>query len=191
VEVIAHAHPLYAVKQELQLHGHCTELPLTPLSRAAVAAYLAERFPGHHFPVAMAAWLHQHTDGNPLFLVTMAQALVEQGVIEEQGSGWAVQSEIEATAVGVPESLRATIEQQMARLAPEAQRVLEAASVAGMEFSAVAVAAGLEMGTGDIEEHCEALVRHQVLRPAGVAAWPDGTVTDRSAPSWSCRCNSR
>jgi len=90
VEVIVHAHPLHAVKQDLQLHDHCTELPLAPLSAAAVAAYLVERFPGHRFPAAMTTWLHQHTDGNPLFLVTMAQALVEQGVLEEQDSGWAL-----------------------------------------------------------------------------------------------------
>jgi predicted ATPase len=83
--------------------------------------------------------------------------------------------------VGVPESLRATIEQQMSDLPPEAQRVLEAGSVAGMEFTTEAVAAGIEMGTGEIEEHCEALMRHQILRPAGVAAWPDGTGAGRYA----------
>jgi predicted ATPase len=144
VEVIVHAHPLHAVKQELQILRHCTELPLAPLSEAAVAAYLVERCPGHRFPRAMATWLHQHTDGNPLFLVTMAQALVEQGVLEARGRSWVLQGELEAIAVGVPESLRATIEQQMSGLPPEAQRILEAASVAGMEFTAEAVAAGID-----------------------------------------------
>jgi predicted ATPase len=129
----------------------------------------------------LTAWLHRHTDGNPLFLVTTWQALVEQGVLQEEGGRWALQGELEAIAVGVPESLRATIEQQMARLAPEAQRVLEAASVAGMEFSAAAVAAGLEAGTGEVEEHCEALTRHQILRSTGVSAWPDGTLAGRYA----------
>ena len=46
VEVIAREHPQKGVKQELQLHGHCEELPLTPLSEAAVAKYLAVRFAG-------------------------------------------------------------------------------------------------------------------------------------------------
>jgi DNA-binding winged helix-turn-helix (wHTH) protein len=55
VEVIVHAHPLHAVKQDLQLHGHCTELALAPLSQAAVAASFVERFPGHRFPAALAA----------------------------------------------------------------------------------------------------------------------------------------
>lgn len=179
VEVIVHAHPLHAVKQDLQLHGYCMELPLMPLSEAAVAAYLLERFPGHGFPAAMAAWLQQHTDGNPLFLVTMAQALVEQGVLEERGGGWALQGEIEAIAVRVPESLRATIELQMSRLPPEAQRVLEAASVAGMEFSAAAVAAGIDTSVEVVETQCALLARHgQFIRPRSTETWPDGTVTE-------------
>jgi hypothetical protein len=47
VEVFVRTHPLHIVKQDLQLHGHCLELLLAPLSETAVAAYLVERFPGH------------------------------------------------------------------------------------------------------------------------------------------------
>jgi AAA ATPase domain len=41
VEVIVHAHPLNAVKQELVAHRQAAELPLGGLGPAAVAAYLA------------------------------------------------------------------------------------------------------------------------------------------------------
>ncbi len=44
----------------------------------------------------------------------------------------------------VPESLQQLIAQQIERLSPETQRLLEVASVAGVEFSAAAVAAGVE-----------------------------------------------
>src|SRR5438034_1727944 len=43
-EVIVREHPLRAIKQELQVHGHCQELPLGSLSEAAVGEYLAVRF---------------------------------------------------------------------------------------------------------------------------------------------------
>jgi predicted ATPase len=80
----------------------------------------------------------------------------------------------------VPESIGQMIEQQCTRLSPEAQRVLEVASVAGVEFSAAAVAAGLPETVVAVEELCEDLVRQQHwLRPAGVAEWPDGTVAAR------------
>ena len=53
--------------------------PLAVLSPEAVAAYLAARFPQHQFPAALAPWLQQRTDGNPLFLVTLVQAFVDAG----------------------------------------------------------------------------------------------------------------
>jgi tetratricopeptide (TPR) repeat protein len=83
--------------------------------------------------------------------------------------------------MGVPEGLRPMLEQQLARLTPEAQRVLEVASVVGVEFTATAVAAGLEAGVEVVEECCEGLRRRQILRPLGTVTWPDGTVAMRYA----------
>jgi predicted ATPase len=58
--------------------------------------------------------------------------------------------------------------------------VLEAASVAGIECSAAAVAAGIEAEVDTVEEWCEGLVYcHLFLRSTGVAEWPDATVAAR------------
>src|SRR5215813_557150 len=181
VEGIVHHHPLRAVVQDLQRHGHATELPLALLNAEAVAAYLAARFPRQQFPAALVPWLHQRTDGHPLFLMTLVQALVERGVLYAHGGCWTVHEGLETLAVNVPESLRQLLEQQITRLPSEAQRVLEVASVAGAEFVAVAVAAGLEADAATVEEHCETLVGQQLLRPLGVATWPNGMVATRYA----------
>jgi predicted ATPase len=72
------------------------------------------------------------------------------------------------------------IAQQAARLSAEQQRVLDAASVAGVVFSAAAVAAGVEAPLEAVEEQCAGLARQgQFLEPDGVEAWPDGTVAGR------------
>src|SRR5262249_14490046 len=42
-------HPLRPVKQELQIHGDCEELPLEFLSEPAVGDYLADRFSSASF----------------------------------------------------------------------------------------------------------------------------------------------
>src|SRR5262245_33322090 len=68
-DVAAGAHPLRSMKQELQLHGHCIEMPLDFLGVAAIDEYLSRRFPGNRFPPELAAALHRSTDGNPLFAV--------------------------------------------------------------------------------------------------------------------------
>jgi len=52
--------------------------------------------------------------------------------------------------------------------------------VTGVEFSAAAVAAGVEAEVGEVEEQCAELARReQFLRSHGAEEWPDGTVATR------------
>ena len=93
---------------------------------------------------------------------------------------WELRREVSEHTLGTPANLRQLIEQQIERVSPEACEVLEAASVAGAEFSAAAVAAGVEQLPETVEARCEALVRReQFLRTRATAEWPDGTVTAR------------
>jgi len=182
VEAIVHDHPLHTVKQDLQLHRQCRELPLTPLSEAAVAEYLEVRFPGCVFPEALIHHLFQRTDGNPLFLVNAVAHIVTQGLLVEHNGRWSLRGDAVGITMEVPESLRQMIAQQFARLTPEEQQLVGAGSVAGAEFTAAGVAAGLARQVAQVEAHCEALAqRGQMLRPVGLVEWPDGTVTVRYA----------
>ena len=182
VEAIVHDHPLHTVKQDLQLHGQCREFPLTPLSEAAVAEYLEVRFPGCVFPEALVQHLFRRTDGNPLFLVNVVAHLVAQGLLVEHDGHWSLQGDAVDITMEVPESLRQMIAQQFERLKPEAQQLVGAGSVAGIEFTAAGVAASLARQVEQVEAHCEALAqRGQILRPVGIVEWPDGTITARYA----------
>src|SRR5262249_27821760 len=171
--------PLRTVVPELQRQGHCVELPLPALDGAAVAAYLTVRLAGRAWPAPLAPWLMQHTEGNPLFLVTLVTALLERGLLRAQAAGWHLQRPLDAEAVGLPDALRQLIEQQLERVPEAVQPVLAAASVAGVTFTTTAAAAGLARDVVSVEAGCEALVRQQLLQPAGSASWPDGTAAAR------------
>ena len=177
----ATAHPLNWVKHELQLHGHCDEIPLRFLSAAAVGQYLSRRFPGHGLPSEVALVLHRNTEGNPLFLVNTIDDLIDQGQLREVDGRWRLSGPAEDIASRAPETLWQLVEKQVERLTADEQAVLMAASVAGAEFSAaVAVAAGIDPQHGELR--CEALARRgQFLRRVGIAEWPDGTAAGRYA----------
>jgi DNA-binding winged helix-turn-helix (wHTH) protein/tetratricopeptide (TPR) repeat protein len=176
-EVLRRAHPLHTVQQELQLHGHCMELPLTLLPEDAVAAYLASRLPGLPLVDRLAHLVHQRTEGNPLFMVTLLESWLTHGVLLEQDGVWTLPAGVEALQDRVPDSLRQMIDRQLDGLSAEEQRVLEAASVAGVEFSAAAVAAGLVHEAEHVDDWCTSLARRgQFLRTSGERIWPDGTV---------------
>jgi DNA-binding winged helix-turn-helix (wHTH) protein/predicted ATPase len=180
-DVIASGHPLRAAKQELQLHGRCEELIVSFLDVAAVDEYLARRFPASGFPSDLARVLQQHTDGNPLFLVNTVDDLIARAQLREVDGRWTLAAPASDIALGTPQTLWQMVEKQVERLTPEERAMLAVASVAGMEFSAaVASAAGIEAPEG--ERRCERLARRgQILRAAGVAEWPDGTVAGRYA----------
>ncbi len=183
VEVLAREHPLKTVKHELHLHGQCQELAVDFLREDHVAEYLVRRFavgaqdraPFHR----LARAIHQRTDGNPLFMVNVVDELIARGVFVQVDGQWTVQKEEDAVGA-VPENLRQMIEQQVERLSAEERRVLEAASVASVGFSAAVVAAGVGTEPDAVEEHCRGLARReQFLRLAGTKEWPDGTVAAR------------
>ncbi len=178
VDAIVRGHPLLNVKQNLQLHGLCAELPLAPLSEAVVATYLATRLPGLTPPDGLVQQVFQRTDGNPLFMVNVIEHLVAQGTLVAGNGHWRLQEPIAGTDIGVPESLRQMIAQQLDRLTPDERRIVEVGSVRGIEFSAAVVAACLEAPLGDVEASCERLAqRGYILRPAHIVKWPDGTMT--------------
>jgi predicted ATPase len=195
VEVLVREHPLKGVKQELQMHGQCQELALDFLSEAHVAEYLTQRFVplspasvgegwGEGLSPAilrgLARLIHRRTDGNPLFMVNVLDYVVAQELLVEGEGRWALKGGLEAVAGGVPENLQQLIERQIERPSPADQRVLEVASVAGVEFSAAAVAAGLATEGEEVEERCTGLTRRELfLRASGTAEWPDGTVAAR------------
>jgi predicted ATPase len=179
-EVIVSGHPLKALKQELRVHGRCEELPLGFFTEEEVAQYLAARFARQQLPPALGRILHQSTEGNPLFLVNVVDYWVSQRMLVETAGQWQLAARVEDLAAGVPESLRQMIERQVGRLTPEEGRLLEAASVAGVEFVTAAVAAGLEEQTMRVEEWCEGLAkRGQFLQARGTETAAEGTVTGR------------
>jgi DNA-binding winged helix-turn-helix (wHTH) protein/predicted ATPase len=180
VDVILSEHPLKGVKRELQAHGLCRELPLEYLSEQIVAEYLSMRFPGQEFPALLARLIHRRTEGNPLFMLNVVNYLQDQQVIVERDGRWQLSGSLADVERGVPENIRQLIEKQIERLDPDEQRVLEGASVVGMECSTVAIAAGLDADPAWVEARCEELVRrHHFLLPARLVELPDGTITPR------------
>jgi DNA-binding winged helix-turn-helix (wHTH) protein len=82
-DLIMSQHPLRALKQELQVHRRCEELPLGFLNVEEVTRYLAARFSRQHFPPGLGPILHRSTEGSPLFMVNLVDDWVRQGLLVE------------------------------------------------------------------------------------------------------------
>ena len=179
-EVSQSEHSLHALHDELATRDMCAELPLGLLTEAGVAEYLTARFVGRRIPPTLARCIHTRTDGNPLFMVNVLDYWLGQGGLEDSAGQLVLKPHFDELQKRVPESLRQIIGTHLDRLGADDTRLLEVASVAGVEFSAATVAAGLDGDVMTTEIGCERLTRRrQLLRACGEQAWPDGTIARR------------
>ncbi|MBM4254307.1 MAG: hypothetical protein FJ147_00240 [Deltaproteobacteria bacterium] len=182
-DVEQHNHPLKSLKYDLQVHHYCEELVIKPLSLAAVADYITTRLPIAAPAVQsglqqFAQMIHQRTEGNPLFMVSLVDYIVSREVNDGRGGDWSFQQTVQY--LDIPGGLHAFIEHQIDQVSDSAQRILQTASIIGREFSAAAVAAGASEDIDAVEASCEGLVRQSLfLQRKGTEEWPNGMVTSR------------
>jgi predicted ATPase len=175
-DVVVREHPLRGVLQELRGRGLCDELPLELLLPEDVGAYVAARL-GGEVTAELTALLYHQSEGNALFMVNLLEHLVEQGVVHQEGDQWTIRAS-QAAATSLPDALQLLITRRLEMLSRDTRRVLEVASVAGDVFATTAVAAGLDIPVDDVDAICDTLAQqHAFLEPAGLAEWPDGTLS--------------
>jgi len=180
VDAVAPEHPLKRLKQDLLVHHLCQEITLAPLSEADVVEYLDAESLGVRLPEGFAELIHQHSEGNPLFMVATLDHMAEHGQISRENGKWRLKVPIEEMEIEVPETLRQMFESQIEHLTGEEQRTLEVASVNGVLFSASVSAIPATLDEGKFEDLCDELSRrHHMVRWAGSRQFPGGTVSVR------------
>jgi DNA-binding winged helix-turn-helix (wHTH) protein/tetratricopeptide (TPR) repeat protein len=179
VDVIVSGHPLRTTMVELGARGLIHQLPLPLLSEHAVADFLAVRFPGASLPPSLVHSVHRRTDGNPLFMVQIAEQWVTQGALGRGPDGWTTRVAPENIEASAPDGLREMIEQQLDEMSADDRDILEAASVAGQEFSAATVAPLVGADPAAVEGRCDGRVRRAELLQRADPENPDGTLAAR------------
>jgi predicted ATPase/DNA-binding winged helix-turn-helix (wHTH) protein len=154
---------------ELALHGRCREIALNPLNLQAIETYLKVRL-GDEGGAAqsgeLAPLLLERTGGNPLFMTSIVNQLVQQEASARTPSA----------ILSVPHDVRHFIDRQIDDLSESDRNLLTAASIIRREFATAAVAAALEIDGEHVETTCVRLARHGVfIVKSGSTTWPDGT----------------
>ncbi|APZ96601.1 AAA family ATPase [Fuerstiella marisgermanici] len=158
VEIILRNHALKPVKRELLSKQACCEIPLASISVEAVSEYLTKRFPEIETSNEIAARIHRRTDGHPLFVAELISYLAAHDKL--------IPTTTDVADAPLPENIRAMIDTQIDLVDDEQRKILEAGSIAGVEFSAAAIADVLGQQVLDIEDQLDSLAeRQQLLQP--------------------------
>lgn len=168
-----------SLQRQLLLHRQCEEIAVAPLTSAAVATYLEQRFGSLHVQSALADTIHARTEGNPLFVGRLVDQLLDEGDLGVDPIANELRLGTRDLGQRVPHSLRALIEQRADALAPDEREILDVASVAGVHFWSAGVATTLGRDREEIEHSCGQLSRRDGLLAVGEA--PAATLPDLGA----------
>jgi len=144
-----------------QRHGR---LLLGGLDQREVASFVAA-VAGVELAPALAAAVHQQTDGNPFFVTEVVRLLASQGSLH-QGSG-------SVLASGLPEGVKAVVAQRLGRLSDDCRRILEVAAVLGRDFQLRAMHPVSGLGSDRLLELLEEAEAARVIAavPVGLGSW--------------------
>ncbi len=167
------------VRQDLISRHLASSVSLAPLVETDVAAYVAHRLaqlaPGTP-PAEIAALVHQHSDGNPMFMVAMIDHLLSQKLVVPENGLWKSSAPLADVEIGIPQQLADLIGLQVLQRPAWEQRLLEAGAVAGVVFPVWSAAAALDLNPAEAEEQYEALAKQiSFLHAGGHDELPDGT----------------
>ena len=171
------AHPLRVLRQDLAMRGQCTGIDLEPLGKPAVRELLAATLAQPAVPAGLDEFVHRHSEGNPLFVLALVKHLIARKLLVCRDNAiaprWELSRSVDKLEPAVPEELAQMIELEVQALAPQDQRLLEAASLFTVAFPAWGVAAALDESPAAIEESCDALSRRlSFVRRAGYDELP-------------------
>ena len=178
-DAVLYAQSLRGMVRDLRARGRCEELLLELLSARGVATYLRGRL-GGEVADSLTAGVFQRSNGNPLFMVNLIEDFAQRQLLVRDEGLWTASSQAGSLDQAMPETLRSLISRRLEALTRDERSALESASVAGLEFSVVAVATGVGTAPEEAGTLFESLAsRGQLIDAIGVEKCPDGTLSNR------------
>ena len=171
--------PVQRLVLELLSRSGGREIALAPLARESVRDLVRLRLPNaDRVSAELGALVHRRSQGNPLFARAITDDLLAGGELVNVAGGWALARSESEIGRSLPETLRQLVDSQLAALAEEDRRVVEAAAVAGAAFSAAAVAAAVQADAIGIEDRCARLTgAGGFFATRDNSVWPDGSIS--------------
>jgi tetratricopeptide (TPR) repeat protein len=168
-------HPLRQMARDLAVRRYCREIELGPLPGPAIAELLAGSPDGVPASGEFTEFIKERSGGNPLFIELILEFLQQHGLAEQAGRHWRLLAPISEPALATPPTLQRILESKMDGMPDEARRVLEAASVMGLQFDTATAAPATGMDEQSFEAICEVFSRNScTVRRDNLIRFPDG-----------------
>jgi predicted ATPase/class 3 adenylate cyclase len=143
-----------------------SQLDLAELSRTESGRVVRNLLGEASLPKPLEQKILGLAEGNPLFIEQMLSMLIDDGRLREQAGRWVFSGP--ADFVSVPGNVSSLLGARLDRLGPTELRVVESASVIGLEFATSALSVLMEesVSEADLERALTGLCSKQLIRRA-------------------------
>ena len=143
---------------------NATSMLLAPLTEARCQRLISSLMGSDELDPALVDRITSSAAGNPLFVEQMVAALVDDGLLRQDGNRWTATANLRG--VKVPPTISALLSARLDRLGAGERRVLERAAIVGGRFYLDAV---VDLSDPDerplVATHCLSLVRKELIHP--------------------------
>ncbi|HLW48532.1 MAG TPA: tetratricopeptide repeat protein [bacterium] len=147
-----------------------TILTLEPLAGGESRELILGVLRGRPVPAAFPDLVLERAEGNPLFIEEILRTLLEQGVLVDDGSRWALT--VPLARITIPDSVQAVIEARIDALPGPEKQLLQTAAVVGRDFWLGAVRT--------LDEHLAGDALRGLIDKGVVAARPRSTLVNET-----------
>jgi predicted ATPase/DNA-binding winged helix-turn-helix (wHTH) protein len=122
---------LDAMLHSLQREAYFTSLSLARLTESDTTTLLAQMPSTAPYADRMSHWLHQETDGNPFYFISLLQSLREEGLLEDAAkTNWQALAQTDPTLT-LTDAIRDSVRDRLQRLPQTEREVLDWMAVYG------------------------------------------------------------
>jgi DNA-binding winged helix-turn-helix (wHTH) protein/predicted ATPase len=179
-ELLRSGHPFREMSQELQVKGACRQIPLPLLSLDEVREYLDLTVPVGSAHERLAQHVYLHSEGNPLFMVSVVGSLKTTQALRQTRGKWRIHVDLNELGLTIPPELNGFLCRSVEQLDPDDRFLIRIASLQGLEFDSGILSEVSAMPPIEVEERLDELSRvHEWIRYLGPAPLNDGTLAQR------------
>ena len=156
-------HPLRALLDRLIPEKLLKIIKLSRFNELETGEMILSLFQDTTFPDELVGYIHNETEGNPLFIDEIVRTLVEGKVIkfDEIQRTWSLTRKI--PEIGLPDTVKEVLLARINRLQKDMRLLLEIASVLGVEFEYNILGMVSKLDEELLVTHLDDLMRYQLL----------------------------
>jgi len=159
---VGREHPLALALAAMKREVEYERVALGGLDPASVG-HLLEALAEHEVNPGFVELMAAETAGNPFFLRELLVHLVEEGKLRREAGTWT--SDLPLGEMGIPEGVRQVIGRRLARLSPDANRLLSSAAGLQGSFSFEVARRVVDLGEGEALDALDEALDAQLVRP--------------------------